>query len=105
MGMKQKAHLKKQITLDSLAGMVQRGFIDIDKKFDGVAKRFDDVGKRFDDVDKQFDAVGKRFDQLEERFDNLEKIILHDHHDRIARLEDQVKELQTDFRALLGMKR
>lgn len=64
MNMKQKAHLKKQTTLDSLAGMVQRGFIDIDK---------------------QFDDVGKRFDQLEERFDNLEKIILHDYHDRIAR--------------------
>lgn len=82
---------KKIATLDSLAGMVQRGFIDIDKQFD--------------DIDKQFDGVGKRFDQLEERFDNLEKIILHDYHDRIARLEDQMKELQTDFRALLGMKR
>ncbi len=75
---------KKGATLDSLAVMVQHGFEDIDEKFKGV---------------------DRRFDEMNERFDQLEKIILHDHNDRIGRLEDQVKELQADFRNLLSGKR
>ena len=46
-----------------------------------------------------------RFVEVNNRFDRLEKILILDHKNRIERLEDQVKELQADFRQLLGFKK
>ena len=43
--------IKKNITLDNLAGMVKRGFDGVDKRFDGVDKRLDGVDKRFDKIE------------------------------------------------------
>ncbi|NCQ02777.1 hypothetical protein GW816_01865, partial [Candidatus Wolfebacteria bacterium] len=65
---------KKNITLDDLAGMVQHGFLGVDKRFDLLEA------------------------EMNARFDQLEKIIFHEYKDRIEKLEDQVKDLQTDFR-------
>ena len=67
---------KKNVTIDELAAMVQKGF-------SGVDKRFDEVDKRFDLVDG--------------RFDKIEKMILEDHKRRIERLESEVKELRELF--------
>lgn len=92
--MKQKAHFKKQTTLDSLAGMVQRGFGGMEEKFEDVQKRFGDIEER----DNNFRV------EVNERFDRLEKIIFHDHQERISRLEVEVLKLGSDFRALLGGK-
>jgi len=50
--------IKKNLSLDNLAGMVKRGFDGVDKRFDGV--------------DKRFDGVDKRFDKIEIRLNNLE---------------------------------
>jgi hypothetical protein len=63
---------KKNITIDDLAVMVQKGFEETSKK-EEVNRRFDDVGKRFD---------------------KIEKLILTDHLERIEKLEEQVKELR-----------
>lgn len=79
---------KKNITLDNLAGMVQRGFLGVDKKFEEVDKRFDILEH-----------------EMNSRFDQLEKIILHEYRGRIEKLEDYVKELQSDFRQLVGFKK
>lgn len=57
---------KKKITIEHLAGMVQRGFGDMEKRFDAV----------------------------HDRFDRIEKLILADHKRRIERLEEQVKDLR-----------
>lgn len=73
--------LKKNITLNDLAGMVQRGFLGVDKRFDLLEA------------------------EMNARFDQLEKIIFHEYKDRIEKLEDQVKDLQTDFRQLVGFKK
>ena len=43
--------IKKNITLDNLAGMVKRGFDGVDKRFDGVDKRLNGVDKRFDKIE------------------------------------------------------
>jgi archaellum component FlaC len=79
---------EENMTLENLAGMVQRGFL-------GVDKRFDEVDKRFDLLEREMNA----------RFDQLEKIMFHEYKDRIERLEDEVKELQADFRQLVGFKK
>ena len=57
---------KKKITIENLAGMVQRGFGEMEKRFDAV----------------------------DDRFDRIEKLILADHKRRIERLEEQVKDLR-----------
>lgn len=68
--------VKKQITIEDLAGMVKRGF---------------------DGVDKQFEQVAKRFDVVDERLDRIEKLILVSHNRRIERLEEEVKEIKNLF--------
>jgi archaellum component FlaC len=63
---------KKNITIDDLALMVQKGFEETAKKKD----------------------VDKKFKDMDERFDRIEKLILADHKRRIERLEQDVKELR-----------
>jgi archaellum component FlaC len=57
---------KREITIEHLAGMVQRGFGEMEKRFDAV----------------------------DDRFDRIEKRILADHKRRSERLEEQVKDLR-----------
>ena len=73
--------VKKDLTINDLAGMVQYGFTGVDKQFSELRH------------------------EMNKRFDEIEKILLEDHQQRIERLEDQVKELQADYRQLLGMKK
>jgi len=63
---------KKNITIDDLVRMVQKGFLE-------TAKR---------------DEVNKRFDKVEDRLERIEKLILPDHKRRIEKLEIEVKELK-----------
>ena len=79
---------KKDVSLDDLAVMVQRGFLGVDKSFDSVDKKFDFLEA-----------------EMNNRFDRLEKIIFHEYRGRIEKLEDEVKELRADFRQLVGFKR
>jgi len=65
--------VKKKITIDTLAVMINRGFEGVDKRFDGV--------------DQRFDAVDARLDRIE-------KLILVDHKRRIERLEVEMKDLK-----------
>ncbi|MFA5169670.1 MAG: hypothetical protein WC420_02975 [Candidatus Paceibacterota bacterium] len=70
---------KKDITIDELAMMVQRGFNETAKK---------------SEMDQRFDGVDRRLDKVEKRLDRIEKLIFADHKERIERLEMQVKELK-----------
>lgn len=63
---------KKNITIDDLAIMVQKGFEETAKKSE----------------------VNLRFDQIDKRFDKIEKLILADHRERIENLEKGLKELK-----------
>lgn len=63
---------KKNISIDDLARMIQKGFLETAKK----------------------DEVNKRFDRVENRLERIEKLILADHKRRIERLETEVKELK-----------
>jgi predicted oxidoreductase (fatty acid repression mutant protein) len=85
-GMATKKKTKKEISLDQLARMMDRGF-------DEVLK----VTARKKDVDAQFATIN-------ERLDTIETMLFLDHKSRIEKLEDQVRQLQNDFRELLGLK-
>lgn len=62
----------KNITIENLAQMIHRGFLETAKK---------------DEVDVQFAGVN-------ERLDKIEKLILADHKQRIEKLEIEVRELK-----------
>ena len=84
---------KKNITINDLAIMVKHGF-------DGVDKRFDGVDKRFDEIDKEFVGVRKRFEKIETQLYRIEVTVLHDHRQRIEKLEDEI----VDIKGLLAIK-
>ena len=71
---------KKNITIDDLAVMVQKGFSSNDK--------------RFDQVDKRFESMQNYMDK---RFDKIENLILANHQKRIEKIEAEIKELRELF--------
>ena len=71
---------KKKTTIDDLAGMVKRGF--------------DEVDKRFAEVDKRFDAMDTRFDAMDKRFDRIENLILKRHEEEIEQLKVRMRYLE-----------
>lgn len=79
---------KKNITIDELAVMVQKGFTE--------AK--EDMNKRFGQVDKRLDGMVTKA-EMNRRFDGLEDRVLASHQKRIEKLEAEVKELRTMFAA------
>lgn len=88
----QKIKLKK-ITLDELAVMMQRGFVDLQKQMD---ERFAAVDYELsvlrqtmatkDDICSLDAHIGR----FERRFQNIEEIVLQDHSPRIRALEEEV---------------
>jgi len=63
----------KNITIEDLAGMIQKGF---------------------NGVDQRFDRVDQRFDKVEDRLETIEKLLIVNHRERIEKLEIEVKELK-----------
>ncbi|MDP3778586.1 MAG: hypothetical protein Q8R30_00880 [bacterium] len=74
---------KKQMTIDDLAVMVQKGFVDSGKKMDGLKSDID--GLKSDMV------------EVNDRLDRIEKVFTVDHKNRIERLEFEVKNLKDLF--------
>ena len=72
---------KNDIALENLARMVNRGF------------------------EETKSEMGIGFSEINERLDRIERILFWDYKNRIERLEDFVKELQSDFRQLVGFKK
>lgn len=60
---------KTRVTIDQLAGMVQRGFVDIETKF---SDKIDVLDNKIDVLDNK---VTKGFDKFECRFDKIEQIL------------------------------
>lgn len=66
----------KNVTIDDLAVMVQKGFSDVTDK---MATKLE---------------MNHRFDLVDKRLDKIEKIILADYGERINKLEMEVKDLK-----------
>ena len=67
--------ISKPITLDTLAGMIKRGFDDVDRRFDrletrvgGLETRIDKLEARVDNLDVKVDF---RFNALQNRLDSM----------------------------------
>jgi len=63
---------KKNITIEDLAKMVQKGFLETAKKVE----------------------VDKRFDKIENNLERIEKLLIAEHRRRIEKLELDVRELK-----------
>ncbi|MEK7146870.1 MAG: hypothetical protein AAB772_01300 [Patescibacteria group bacterium] len=78
---------EKEITIDDLAIIINKGFeenkLDISELKNEVSELKYDINERLDSVEN----------------------ILMDYKPRIEKSEDSIKELQSDFRQLLGMKK
>ena len=63
--------------IDALAGMVQRGFVGMEKRLDGMDKRMDTLEHGQEDIKLSLNNVAYRFElkRLEERVDFLERKI------------------------------
>lgn len=70
---------RKEVSIEDLARMVQKGFEETAKA--------NDINLRFGEVDE-------RFDEMDKRFDKIENILITDHQRRIERLESKVEELR-----------
>lgn len=80
---------KKEITIDALAGMVQRGFLAMEEKME---KGFNSLNERVDGVEKRLVSIEQRLDALESRMSFLEASIGELNH-RIDTLEESNEEI------------
>lgn len=75
--------MAKKMTIEDLAGMVQRGFENTATK--------DDLHQLENGLENKIEAlrleIGVRLDHLEKRFEKIEYEVLDDFRQRIARLE------------------
>jgi len=83
----------KNITIDELAVMVQKGFNGVDARFDKMGK---EMNSRFEQVDKRLDGMVTKA-EMNRRFDGLEDRVLASHQKRIEKLEAEVKDLRELF--------
>ena len=82
---------KKQITSDTLAIMVAKGFASQDKRFDQVDKRFEKVDERFEKVDERFEQVDRRFAHVEASLSIIQRDVEEIQRDMIYK--DEVEDL------------
>lgn len=66
----------KKVSMEDLAGMVARGFSDVDTKFKKVDDQFQKIDDQFAKVDKQFEKVDENFKQVDENFKKIRNDIL-----------------------------
>lgn len=70
--------MKKQITIEDLAVMVQRGFEETASKTE---------------INEGFKDVNDRLNAIDQRLDRIENILIAGHDRRIEKLEDSVRQL------------
>jgi polyhydroxyalkanoate synthesis regulator phasin len=62
--------MNKKITLDTLADMVQAGFLDLAARIDGVSVDLKALTLRVDMLEQRLGSLEKRMDMLENRVEN-----------------------------------
>jgi len=97
--------VKKSVTLDDLAEMVNRGFddvssrmatkIDVDERFDGVDERFEQVDKRLTHIDLELGHMGARMDNMERDVAEIRRHFVYrdEFEDALARISLVEKKL------------
>lgn len=84
--------VKKNITIDDLAGMVKRGFDETAKKRDLDLLKID-----VDGIKKRVESIDERVKNINERVENIEKLLLKQHTFQIQALEKRMKRMEDLF--------
>ena len=84
----EKAFKKTDAAIENLAAMTARGFEKVDK-------RFEKVDKRLDGIDGRLDGIDGRLDGIDVRLDRIENLLIRDNTNRIERLEDKIRIIET----------
>ena len=74
-------------TVDKLAILVNRGFENLEKRFDTIDKSFVKTNELIFKIDEKFT---KRFDDLQYQINRLENYILKDHEHRLQAVESKL---------------
>lgn len=64
--------MTKKITNEQLAVMVQRGFKDIDKRFELFDKRFELIERRIAHIEAEIQHINARLDHMDARLNTIE---------------------------------
>ena len=90
-----------KVTNEKLAQMLQKEFLGVNKRFEGVDKQFLGINQRFDDLEKKLTKkMDKGFKESEMRDEGIERkldaeVSRHDHHPLvIPDHEKRIKELE-----------
>ncbi len=85
--------MPKTVTIDSLAMMIQKGFLAADEKLEEFRR---ETVQSFYEIDLRFDMVERRLDKVENRLDKVETKLdvivleLRGHDRRITSLETAI---------------
>ena len=90
--------MPKQITLDELAIMINKGFMEQDKSLSefkrDVESRFKEQGESLSGFKKEMyefrDDTMVRFDRIEKKLDSLEDVVFNDHGRRLRKIENKL---------------
>ena len=86
--------MAKEVTNEDLARVVQKGFEGVDKQIENLATM---TAKGFEETASKVD-LQKVETRLDRRLDRIENLLIRDHNNRIERLEDKVRVLETALR-------
>ena len=91
--------MKKDVTINELAVMVNAGFSSVEKRFSGVDGRLDGIEKRFDGVDRRLDRLETDMQEVQGRLSSIGREIMEIHkhvvyRDEFEDLTDRVKYLE-----------
>ncbi len=81
----------KNITIETLAVMVQNGFEGVDKRFDGMDKRFEEVHEHLRIIDGRLDAMEMELMDIKKKLDNI--VYRHEYEilkERVTLLEKKI---------------
>ena len=76
--------------IEGLASMVAKGF-------EHTTKDISEVKTHLDGIDKRLDGIDKRLDGIYTRLDRIENLLIRAHENRIERLEDKGRGLETEL--------
>jgi hypothetical protein len=85
--------VKKKMTIDDLAGMVARGFSEVQDQFVEVHNKFKQIDTRLDNIDDRLDSIDDRLTKIENQ-----------HERRLSIVEDKVLIISTVLEKELKVK-
>ena len=86
---------KKKINLDDIALMMQAQFMDLKLEINGMKQDISGMKSDISGTQVEVKGIKQELIEINKRLDHNENLILTDHRNRLERLEDKVRILET----------